>query len=401
MEVSELIQQQKLSPVKLVAECLSRIEKFNPLLNAFITVIADEAREQAKVAEAEIKAGKWRGLLHGIPIGVKDFFDTAGVKTTAGFEHFKNRIPKKDAVAVARLKEAGAIIVGKMNMDKLGMATTGLTGYFGPVRNPWHDDYIPGGSSAGSAVAIASGLCYATIDTDAVGSVRLPAACCGVVGFKGSYDNISTKGILDGEPVDDFIKWMGHVGITTRSVEDTALLFDVLAGHDKKNTFSVDLTDSKLNIRVGVGNNFTVEKKVSDAFENAVKIIRGIGNSTSSVAVPFGDPAQGSMATIEVDRAAIAGQAFKDVDVIVLPTTQTTVPKVKEAKGNDQGLSAEITAFANYYGLPAISVPCGFDKNSLPIGLQIVGKPGDDQTVLQFAYHYQKATDYNTKHPIL
>src|SRR5262245_15988248 len=197
--LSELIRKQTVSPVEIVTTCLRRIEALNPTLNAFITVLNDQAQAQARHAEAEIKAGQWRGPLHGIPIGLKDFYDTASVKTTAAFEHFRNRIPQQDAKAVARLKEAGAILIGKTNMHTLGMGTTGLESYFGPVKNPWNSAYIPGGSSSGSAAAVASGLCFATLDTDAIGSCRLPAACCGVVGFKGSYGAIDMTGILAGE----------------------------------------------------------------------------------------------------------------------------------------------------------------------------------------------------------
>src|SRR5918994_2840895 len=156
------------SPLEVVDECLGRIEALDPELNAFITVMADEAREQAIGAGEEIASGNWRGPLHGIPVGIKDFYDTAGIETTAAFEHFENRVPAKDAVVVARLKEAGAVVIGKTNMHTMGMGTTGLESPFGPTLNPWNAEYIPGGSSSGSAVAGAGGMCYATIDTDAI-----------------------------------------------------------------------------------------------------------------------------------------------------------------------------------------------------------------------------------------
>ncbi|HEX6213803.1 MAG TPA: amidase [Vicinamibacterales bacterium] len=210
--------------------CLERIERHQPRLNAFITVLADTALEAAKTAEKEIEQGRWKGPLHGIPMGIKDFYDTMGVATTAAFEHFRNRIPQKDAVSVEKLKNAGAIIVGKTNMHKLGMGTTGLESWFGPVANPWNANYIPGGSSSGSAAAVASALCYATLDTDAIGSCRLPAACCGVVGFKGSYGAIDMTGILEGEqPPDAAIRWLSHAGLTTRSIRDTAVVLEALA----------------------------------------------------------------------------------------------------------------------------------------------------------------------------
>ena len=183
-EISERIRERKVSPGEVVKASLERIEKLDPKLNAFITVLADEALEQAKAAEAEIKAGDWRGPLHGIPVGIKDFYDTAGIKTTAAFELFKDRVPAKDAAGVVKLNQAGAIVIGKMNMHELGMGTTSLVSYYGPVHNPWDSRHIAGGSSGGSAAAVASGMCDATLDTDTIGSCRLPAACCGVVGFR-------------------------------------------------------------------------------------------------------------------------------------------------------------------------------------------------------------------------
>jgi len=401
-EAGDLIQQRKLTPVEIVDAALKRIEELNPKLNAFITVLSDQARGQAKAAEAEIKAGKWRGPLHGIPVGIKDFYDTAGVKTTAAFQYFKDRLPAKDALGVSKLKEAGAIIIGKTNMHQLGMGTTGLDSFYGPILNPWDPAYIAGGSSGGSAAAVASGMCYATLDTDAIGSCRLPAACCGVTGFKGTYGLINPKGILEGEESpDEAILWLSHPAITTRSVEDTALLLDVLAEQNDptKGAGFTDKLVKERKIRIGVANNFRSDGEVASAFEKAVAAIGSLGYSMNSVAAPFGDPA-GGIANIEADRKSIASQAFKDIDILILPTTAATVPTIKDTGGNPQALSPENTAFANYYGLPAISIPCGFDSHGLPLGLQIVGKPWDEDTVLRLAYQFQLATDPDDRHPI-
>jgi aspartyl-tRNA(Asn)/glutamyl-tRNA(Gln) amidotransferase subunit A len=268
------------------------------------------------------------------------------------------------------------------------------------VRNPWNPDYIPGGSSSGSAVAVASGMCYVTLDTDAIGSCRLPAACCGVVGFKGTYGLISTKGILEGEEADEMILWLSHAAMTARGVQDTAIVLNVLAEQNKKRKtadFARTLTRER-KLRIGVANNFKADQEVRAAFEKAVKTIRSFGYPMNSVAAPFGDP-NGGIDNIEADRKAIAGQAFKEINVLLLPTTTTTVPMVRAAGDNPQALSPDNTVFANYYALPAISVLCGFDANGLPLGLQMVGKPWDESAVLRLAYQYQAATEHLRKFP--
>jgi aspartyl-tRNA(Asn)/glutamyl-tRNA(Gln) amidotransferase subunit A len=402
-QLSKLIPEQRVSPVAIVNACLERSKGLNPKLNAFITILADQSREQAKLAEAEIRAGNWRGPLHGIPIGIKDFYDTTGIKTTAAFERFKDRVPTKDAVGVTKLKEAGAIIIGKTNMHQLGMGTTGLDSYFGPVFNPWNSEYIAGGSSSGSAAAVASGMCYATFDTDAIGSCRLPAACCGVVGFKGTYGLISPKGILeDEEPPDELIIWLSHPGITTRCVEDTVLVLDLLeeGNSNVKTDYFVGGFSKESKLRIGVATNFRADQEISAGFERAVEIIRGFGYPISDVVAPFGDHSY-NVTNIKSDREAIATQVFKDIDILLLPTTTTTTPTIKDAITNPQALSPGNTAFANYYGLPAMSIPCGFDNEGLPFGLQIVGRPWDEAAVLRLGRQFQSATQYHNKHPIM
>ena len=397
-ETCELIRRRQISPVELVNSCLERIERLQPRLNAFITIAAQSALDSAKAAERDIQQGRWIGPLHGIPIAIKDFYDTAGLRTTAAFEHFTNRVPKKDAVAVETLKRAGAIVIGKTNMHKLGMGTTGLDSAFGPVKNPWHADYIPGGSSSGSAAAVAAGLCYATLDTDAIGSCRLPAACCGVVGFKGSYGLIDVRGILEGEqPPDDTIRWLAHAGITTRSVVDTALMLDVLAAKSGEHTWRDAATGSR-RLRIGIADNVNTSADVKKPLDQAMAAIGALGQSVSHAAAPLTDFRKG-IASIERDRSTIGEDAFTNVDVLVLPTIPTATLAVKDA-ANPQALSAELTMFANYYGLPAVSVPCGFDSRGLPVGLQIVGKPGDEGAVLQLAYQYEQAVGFGDDPPI-
>jgi aspartyl-tRNA(Asn)/glutamyl-tRNA(Gln) amidotransferase subunit A len=395
------IRASEISPVALVDTCLARIDALNGKLNAFITVLADPAREQAKEAEAEIRGGKWRGPLHGIPIGIKDFYDTAGVRTTAAFEHFRNRVPSTDAAAVARLKDAGAIVVGKTNMHQLGMGTTGLDSCFGPVINPWNPEYIPGGSSSGSAAAVAAGLCCATLDTDAIGSCRLPAACCGVAGFKGTYGLVSANGILEGEKADETILWLAHPGITTRGAGDTSLVLNAVAepGAHEKLSRSVDARDAR-SWRIGVVDNFTVDAEIARIFQAAVEALEKDSWKMTPARAPFDIPPFGDLRSIESDRKTISDRSFKDIDVLLLPTTASMVPKVASARGKAQALAASNTLFANYFGLPAISVPCGFDRNGLPVGLQIVGKPWDDEKVLRLAREFEATVSSGSEHPI-
>ena len=402
-ETSARIRAGDVSPIAVVDACLARIEALGSRLNAFITVLADEARDRAHEADTEIRAGRWRGPLHGIPIGVKDFYDTAGVRTTAAFEKFTDRIPAKDADVVAALKNAGAIVVGKTNMHRLGMGTTGLESAFGATANPWNDAYIPGGSSSGSAAAVAAGLCYATIDTDAIGSCRLPAACCGVDGFKGTYDAISAKGVLEGEPADPVIVWLAHPGITTRSAGDTARILETLVEPEARaRVFGAPsaASQSQTPLRIGMADNAPGEDAVTRAFEAAVDTLRTLGHSIVSAAAPFDMPRFGDLHRIEADRAAIADRVFARVDLLVLPTLPTTVLPVKDARANPQSLSPAYTMFANYFGLPAISVPCGFDTRGLPVGMQIVGRPWGDAAVLRLAQEYERAATAARPHPI-
>ena len=401
-ELSQRLRARETSPVAVITACLARIDQLSERLNTFATVLADQARENAEEAAAEIKAGNWRGPLHGVPVGVKDFYDLANVRTTAAFEGFKNRVPKKDAAGVAKLKEAGAIVVGKMNMHRLGMGTTGLESYFGAVRNPWNDGYIPGGSSSGSAAAVAAGLCHATLDTDAIGSCRLPAACCGVVGFKGTYGLISPNGILEGEKADEAILWLSHPGITTRTVEDAAIVLNVLAEPNAMahvRDYRGELSKER-RLRIGIADNFKADKEITRAFTTAVEQLQSIGHDVVAARAPFDIPPFGDLHAIEADRKTVSERAFRDIDILLLPTTATTVPTVKDAGSSPQALSAQNTVFANYFGLPAVSVPCGFDKHGLPIGLQIVGKPWDEGTVLHLARQYEMTVEPLRQHPV-
>src|SRR6185436_14726882 len=322
-EVSSAVRQSRVTSVALVQACLERIQELQPKLDAFITVLAKEALQDAKRAEQEIKAGDWKGPLHGIPVGIKDFFDTAGIKTTAASARFQNRVPNKDAVVVTRLREAGAIVIGKTNMHELGMGTTSVDSFFGSVHNPWQPDHVAGGSSGGSAAAVAAGLCYATVDTDAVGSCRLPAACSGVTGFKGTCGLISTEGVLAGEEADPMILWLNHTALTCRSADDAALLLDVLA--DAGRLRGDDGKPTAERPRLGVVKNFKASAPVRKVFDAAVEVFRALGYAAHATEVPF-ERASFESTTKEDDRRTINETLFQDRDLLLLPTTTDVAP---------------------------------------------------------------------------
>lgn len=450
-EASELVRTKKVSPRELTAACLARIQQLNPMLNAFITVTAEQATADAQRAEAEIMKGRWRGPLHGIPLGLKDLFDTAGVRTTGGSGQFAQRIPIEDADAVRRLKAAGAVILGKQNLHELGLGATSAASHFGPVRNPWNREYVAGGSSGGSAAAVAASLCYGALGTDTGGSVRLPASFCGTVGLKPTYGRVSTRGVLP-------LSWsLDHVGPLTRSVLDAAVLLQAIAGYDAKDPYSVDrpvpsltaaIRRSPASLRVGVPREYffaSLHADVQTAVEQAIDVLSKLTAGVQEVVVPvnpemhlavmlaegfafhaarvretpqlFQPPVLGrlrggeavSTATYinqrrELDQIRRAAPSlFAHVDLLVTPTIPSLPIPIVEAQDDQAGtaLFARNTRPFNAYGLPAVSIPCGFAKNGLPIGLQIVGPPWGEESVLRLAYAFEHATAFQTRRPML
>src|SRR3984957_7391109 len=233
-QAAPLLRAGKLSPVELTHACLTRIEALNPTLNAFITVTADSALLQAQQAEAELHQGHWRGPLHGIPIALKDLIDTAGVRTSAASALFKDRVPQQDAAVVGRLKAAGAVLLGKLNMQEFAYGGTAVPSYYGRVCNPWDPARVTGGSSGGSAAAVAAGLCYAALGSDTGGSVREPASFCGIVGLKPTYGRVSARGVI---PLSSSLD---HIGPLTRGVADAAIMLQTIAGYDPNDLTSQD-----------------------------------------------------------------------------------------------------------------------------------------------------------------
>src|SRR5215470_4979129 len=230
-EVSQAVQKKEVSPVTLTEACLARIERLNPVVNAFITVTAESALQEANEAEAEIARGEWRGPLHGVPLAVKDLAETAGVRTTAASAVLEHYVPSEDAEVVRRLRKAGAVLLGKLNLQEFAYGGSGIVSHFGPARNPWNTAHITGGSSSGSAAAVAAGLCYGAIGTDTAGSIRLPAACCGITGIKPSYGLVSTRGIIP-------LSWsLDHVGPMARTAADAAIMLQAIAYYDPQDIY--------------------------------------------------------------------------------------------------------------------------------------------------------------------
>lgn len=432
---AELIRKRKLSPVELTRSTLARIAKLNPELNAFITITADAAMARARELEAEQMRGRFRGPLHGIPIGLKDLYDTAKVRTTAASAHFANRVPDSDAIVVARLRDAGAVIIGKLNMDEFAFNFTSETSHFGPVHNPWKRGYTPGGSSGASAAAVAAGLCQGALGSDTGGSIRLPAALCGIVGFKPTFGLLPTGGVLP-------LAWsLDHAGPMARTVEDTRLL---LAG------MGLPLNPparALKNVRLGIPRAIFWEKlspEVERVVHDAVQALARLTAGAREVALPpleMDGPLPGIYAAIimaeayayhetrvrtnpekfhpatlanlktgaavpaatyiharrEMDRVRAASVAlFQDSDLLVMPTTAG--PAFPLGSTADLIYLRNLAPW-NYYGLPAISLPCGFTSSGLPIGLQIVGPAQADSLVMAAAEAYQHQTDWHNRHP--
>lgn len=461
-EASELVRRKTVSPVELTATCLKRIEAYNPALNAFITVTRDQAMETARAMEAEQRRGKWRGPLHGIPIALKDAIDTAGVRTTAASELFKDRVPSEDAEVVRRLKNAGAVLLGKTNMHEFALGGTSAVSYFGPVHNPWALDRIPGGSSGGSGAATAAGLCFGSLGTDTAGSVRIPASYCGIVGFRPTYGRVSSRGTLPDS-------WtLDQVGPLCRSVEDAALMLGTIAGYDELDPASVDMPVpnyslafrtqvSKLRLAVPRVPFFDaldpeIDKATAAAIEVLGKLAAEVRDLTSAiVAAPLLEiwtkvagaesytyhakslaesPEKYQPATrrrlasptnagvqdqnsaemkastylearrqLDVLRREIR-KVFANADLLILPTVPG--PPVPVAQGADPtAVSPRNTAPFAVLGLPALSLPSGFTTAGLRIGLQIVGAPFAESTVLALAHAYERETEWHKRHPKL
>ncbi len=437
------LRRREISPVELTRNCLDRIEKLNPELNAFITVTAESALKEARAAESEIAKGNWRGPLHGIPIALKDLIDTAAVPTTAASALFKDRVPTEDAEVVRRLRRAGAVNVGKSNLHEFAYGGSSLVSFFGEVRNPRNPAHIAGGSSGGSATAVVAGLCFASIGTDTAGSIREPAALCGCVGLKPTYGRVSTRGVIP-------LSWsLDHVGPLISCVADAAIVLQAIAGYDALDTTSANapvsdylsgLRKGARDLRVGVPRAHFFEDlddEVEHTLDRSLRVIKRLVADVREVRLEVSEDrtvqaaesyayhaenvakspelyqpetlrrirsgerfsaAEYIQRRRELDEARRRAQEiFAEVDLLVTPTTPLPAPAISELKKDPSALRpAELkllrnTRPFNVWGLPAISVPCGFTRSGLPMGLQIAGPPWREDWVLNLAYSYEQA----------
>jgi aspartyl-tRNA(Asn)/glutamyl-tRNA(Gln) amidotransferase subunit A len=430
--------------------CFHQIERLNPELNAFITPITPQ---DAVKAQLPSDGRPTSNALRGIPIAVKDLFDTAGIRTTAGSLFFKDNIPEKDAFVVEKLKEAGALIIGKTNTHEIALGITGNNPHYGTARNPWNTSRIPGGSSSGSAIAVLTGMAVAALGTDTGGSIRIPASLCGVVGLKPTFGRVSTRGVFP-------LSWnLDHVGPLTTCVRDAALTLQVISAYDPLDPASIkmltgdylghlidDMEGRKFALGVGDFIN-TADPEVLSAVCDAAKVFESLGCKVQEVNVDWmrdaalanGIMTQSDGAAVHRDRLREHPEMFgEDIrrrlengakttsteyilarrtqteirkrcelffeshEFLLVPTTPIAAPTIEGHDAVEQaGRLTRFTAPFNLAGLPALSIPCGFTSSGLPIGLQIVARAWGDAKVLNAGYAYEQATEWHKRKPII
>jgi aspartyl-tRNA(Asn)/glutamyl-tRNA(Gln) amidotransferase subunit A len=441
-ELGAAFRARRLSPVEATQLCLDRIARVDPTLHAFITVTGELALEQARTAADELQRGHDRGPLHGVPIALKDLIDMAGLPTTAASAVFADRIATEDAEVVRRLRDAGAVILGKLNLHEIAYGGSGFVGHFPASRNPRNPAHICGGSSSGSAAAVAAGMCYAALGSDTSGSIRLPASLCGIVGFMASYGMVSLRGVMPLSSSYD------HVGPMTRTVRDAAIVLAAIAGHDPRDITSLALPMSDYvaavdgaigRPRIGVARPHffaDLDPEVSAALERALATLAGLGAELRDVALPVDDdrtvfraesytvhrrwidssPERYQAETLRRLRTGAeitasdyiekwqhlqqlrrgSGALFAGVDLIVTPTVPVPAPTFAEFEASPDTLRPkELVLMRNtrpfdIWGTPAVSIPCGTTKTGLPIGLQIAGPIGAEADVLRLAAAFER-----------
>ena len=452
-QAAPLLRDGQLSPVELTRAFLERIEAIDGRLNSYVTLLPERALAQARAAEAEILRGDYRGPLHGIPIGLKDLYDTAGILTTAMSRVTPDRVPTEDATTVARLNQAGTILLGKLAMHEFALGGPDFTSLFPPARNPWNLAHIPGGSSSGSGAAVAAGLCMGALGSDTGGSIRGPASMCGIVGIKPTYGRVSNFGVVP-------LSWsQDHCGPMTWTVADNALMLQALAGHDPKDPttstapvpdYSAALRDGIAGMTIGVPRRYFFEAgpdvapETLAAIEGALEVMAELGATVRDVDLPHVEQSRAANQTIMMgeafayhehnlktrredygamvrDRFLLGGmltisdyvqaqrvrslikremaEALREVDVLVTPTSPKPAAALEGYSGGATLTGPSFTGPFNASGIPAISTPGGFSSDGLPIGLQIAGKPFDEATVLRVAYAYEQAARWFERRP--
>ena len=454
---ARLIRSGEISSLELTQAFLERIEAINPRINCFITVTAKQALARARQADLELRRFRSDGIeepgpLHGIPLAYKDLYETRGIRTTAGTRFLQDYVPDNDAFVVKRLEAAGAISLGKLNMHEIALGVTNVNPHFGPCRNPWSLERITGGSSGGSAAALAAGLCLGSVGTDTGGSIRIPASLCGVVGLKPTYGRISLRGVIP-------LSWnLDHAGPMARQVRDVALLYHLLAGYDPEYAYSIRgpqdapagaLEDGVQHWQIALANDEyfdKVEPEVRQAVARAGQVFEQLGAPGHSSVIPrcsrgcAGKWLEWSPATrplftgnactlVRSNLALISASAWKAeqpirqpsipwrairktgcaassssfssvIQVLLTPTTPVAAPLIEGPDAVEQArLLTRFTAPFNLTGLPAISLPCGFTSEGLPLGLQIITRPWGEANLLQAAYAYEQATGWYKQYP--
>jgi aspartyl-tRNA(Asn)/glutamyl-tRNA(Gln) amidotransferase subunit A len=451
---AEAIRAGRLSPLELAEAHLTRIERENPRLNAYVTVTAERALTDARRATEEVVRRRYRGPLHGIPIGLKDLVDTAGIRSAYGSKVHATNVPIADAAVVRRLADAGAVLLGKLATHEYAFGVTTDNPHWGTTRNPWDTTRIPGGSSGGSGAAVAARLAAGAIGTDTGGSIRIPAAVCGVVGLKPTYGRVSKSGVFPMSYLFD------HVGPLTRTVEDAAIMLGAIAGYDPGDATTVpmpvddyraQLAGGVRGLRIGVPRSrlfAPLDPAVLAAVDEALRTFERLGASVTDVEVPelpmpgmfdlivaeakeihadtlarrmddlgrdlqvylsarVGDAIwmAGALQQVRTYSAALRG-VLRSVDLLAWPTCPIGAPPIGAEVVNVGGVELQTffamalrTAPCNATGLPALSLPCGFTPDGLPIGLHLAGRPFEESTVLRAGHAYEQATVWHERRP--